>query len=910
MRTLPLRAHTHASGGVLTPASYRRSLLLLSTPAEEARARRLAVELGPSWHVVRPVPASDPAELRTMADAAGLVLHLDTGAASALDGTAAAEVYAPAGPACHDVPDPASFRALFAAERSLAARARLIITPDPAGCEIFHLLHHVPAARLRFIPERLLGELLPLALTPAPARAVPRVLLAFNDYPVDEAHAGGPVRIRCALRAFGQPAVLLTLAPRGRAVLLAPGVVQLAVPKTEAQRAEEAESRTLTGLGLEDVLSAAHALHNEALTAVVTAMAPHAGCAVFSHCYLAPLLEPLLAAAPGLPVVYDSHNVEATLKAALLADHPAVTVLVAYIATIERRLVEAAAVVLCCSDADAACFAPLARRIVAFPHGTSPQPCGAAPANPPRVGFLASAHPPNVAAARFIVEVLAPRFPAVTFEIVGSVCAMIESAGMANEDTPNVVLQGVVTEARKHALISGWVVALNPIVLGGGASVKLADYLANGVPSLSTPAGARGYPVVERGAGWIAELEGFPASLAALLDDPARRQLMASAAEALGRERSWSNMAAPAREVISDLMDRDVAARANVPGELSENRTVLLAPPVIAGAGRFALWAGTLPSGCLPLILGGEHRAGALWAQQLHLVLPGMTRALHLELHAPGGVEVVIYEAGNRGAILVRRTIDQTGSDRMEITLPDLETACMVEITTRPPGGMRLFAAAIIRHDRQGANAGAMVALDLATCHRAAIAPDTMQPGWCPSPATNWWATAQAQRLAEALAASGSAYERVLSLRELATPAGFFVVAADPARPFVHARARALGHAYGTDVVLAGLASVWLVPRLGACHPVQGSIARILVVAEGQCRALILPTLDEAGKCHAALARELKIPVIGPGGWAGGQIRRTARDSVGGADDFDSILKHVLRQAMPAGEGNRAAPGR
>ncbi len=824
-----------------------------------------------------------------MADAAGLVLHLDTDAASALHGTTATEVYAPSGPACHDAPDPACFRALFEVERSLTARARLTVTSDPAGCELFRLLHGVPDARLRFIPERLLGELLSLALTPTPAGTASPVLLAFNDYPVNEARSGGPLRVRSVLQAFGQPTVLLTLAARGQAVLLAPGLVQLAVPKTESQRAEEAESHSLTRHGLEDVLSAAHALHNEALTAATMALAPHAGCAVFSHCYLAPLIEPLHAAAPGLPVVYDSHNVEAALKAALLADHPAAAVLAAYVAEIEQRLVAAAAVVFCCCDADAAHFAPSARRIVTLPHGTSPQPGGTAPASPPHVGFLASAHPPNVAAARIIVDVLAPRFRDVTFDIVGSVCPMLEPA-----DAPNVVLHGVVSEAQKHALIRGWYVALNPITLGGGSSVKLADYLANGVPSLNTPQGARGYPVAERGAGWIAELEDFPARLAALLDDPGRRQAMARAAAELGRERTWPTMAAPARQVIAQLMARHLATRATAPGARPNNRITPNAPPVMLRADRLALWAGTLPSRCLPLILGGEHRAGAIWAEQLHLVLPGTMRLLRLDLHASCGVEIAIYEAGNRGALVDRRAVDQTASERADITLPGPAAAFMVEIAARPTNGMALHAAAIILHDREGStpDTDVTVNLDLLACHSAAMAPDTLQPGRCPSP-TAPWAAAQVQRLADALVASGRAYDRVLSLRALAAPADFIIVAADPMRPFARARARALAHAYGIDVVLAGSAAVWLVPCRGACRSVQVGIAKILVAAAARCQALILPTLDAAEKCDAvlALALALKIPVIGPGNRAAIQICRMGTEKLCKIDNFPTALK-------------------
>jgi len=530
-------------------ADRRPRILLLASPNQEPRASRLAGHLAASWQVLRPAPGDDGAALRALADSTDLVLHLDTAAADALGESSAAEVYAPDTPACDGAPDGAAFLIRLEAEAALTRRARLTITPDIAGREMIQLLHGVPDSRSRFVPDSWLGQILPLALTPAPDEGVNRILLAFNDYPVDNPRAGGQVRIRDSLSAFGQPTVLLTLAPRGRAVWLAPGVVQLSAPKSDPQRAEEAESRHLTGHGLEDILSAAHASRNQALAGAIAALAPRAACAIFHHCYLAPLIDPLRSAAPDLPMVYDSHNVEATLKATLLAGHPAIKALSRYVDAIERRLAAAADTVLCCSETDAAHFTGTARDIVMLPHGMAPRARRAAPGGPLTVGFLGSAHPPNLAAARYVIAELAPRFRHVKFDIAGAVCAGLESGGV-----DNVVLHGAVTEAQKHNLLQRWSLALNPVAEGGGASVKLADYLAHGLPSLSTPRAAAGYPLASRGAGAIADLVDFPAVIDRLLARPERLEAMRGAAAALGQERDWPVVATAARSRIAALM--------------------------------------------------------------------------------------------------------------------------------------------------------------------------------------------------------------------------------------------------------------------------------------------------------------------------------------------------------------------
>ena len=300
-----------------------------------------------------------------------------------------------------------------------------------------------------------------------------------------------------------------------------------------------------------DILTAAHALQNDALTGAASLLALHAGCALFSHCYMAPLLTILQKTVPDLPLIYDSHNVEAALQAILLADHPAAAAVIDYVTALEHRLLTTAAVVFCCSPADAAMFAPLARQIVELPHGMQPHPTRIAAAGPARIGFLGSDHPPNIAAARLIVDRLAPNFPQLIFDIVGSVCQTLGS------DLPaNVVLHGIVSETQKHALLGEWRVALNPITEGGGASVKLADYLAHGLPSLNTAYGARGTPIVESGAGRIADIADFSAMLATMLHDAAGLHAMAIAAAALGQDRDWPVVAAKARQAISALMAR------------------------------------------------------------------------------------------------------------------------------------------------------------------------------------------------------------------------------------------------------------------------------------------------------------------------------------------------------------------
>jgi hypothetical protein len=451
------------------------ALLLLAAP-DDAGIRPLLSALMLEWTVTVCVPKAlgryagaqaASAELRARARGASVVLHLSADGAAALAGMdGLVEVYAPAElalcrPGPEETGDADAWEALWRRERDLARRCRRLVVPDEEIALKARLLYGVGEDRLRHAPAEAVPGLVREALVAEPAPPAPALgfTLALNDYLVIDRQIGGAVRVRQGLAALEADTVLLSVGIYGAVSFVAPRVLQVSVPKGAGQKTMEADLRALTGNGLEDIVSAMHAPAHGPLLVVAANLARRANVAVFEHCYLAPLLDVIHAAAPGLPVVYDAHNVEARLKRELLAGHPAEEALCGFVAEVERRLVDAAALVLCCSEADAAEFRPQARRVVMMPHGVPPALAPSPPAGGgvTRVGFLGSTHPPNVAAARFILDELAPRLPEVEFEILGSVCAGLTTL------LPNVVLRGAVSEAAKEAALKSWTVALNPV---------------------------------------------------------------------------------------------------------------------------------------------------------------------------------------------------------------------------------------------------------------------------------------------------------------------------------------------------------------------------------------------------------------------------------------------------------------
>jgi len=177
-------------------------------------------------------------------------------------------------------------------------------------------------------------------------------------------------------------------------------------------------------------------------------------------------------------------------------------------------------------------------------------------ADPPRVLFLGSfVHPPNVDAAVRLADAIMPavraRVPAASLEIVGDQPPGAVR-GLARD---GVVVTGRVADTRPHLEAAAVVAA--PLRLGGGMRVKVLEALAAGKALVATPRAVAG---LELQPGVHVALGESDAELAsatvALLEDPARRRRMGSAAREWASERlDWRHAAAAYERLYESLED-------------------------------------------------------------------------------------------------------------------------------------------------------------------------------------------------------------------------------------------------------------------------------------------------------------------------------------------------------------------
>jgi FkbM family methyltransferase len=244
-----------------------------------------------------------------------------------------------------------------------------------------------------------------------------------------------------------------------------------------------------------------------ALVEAVRKHAAEADVVIFSHPWMYGCVRDVVHESEKL-IIYDSQNCEAVLRAKLLGTNEFGTCLAQNVKWIEGVLCEESDLILACSDEDKQTFIEVygikPQKIIVVPNGVNVR--AIRPASPTAQtraqqhlaieGFVAlfigSAYPPNIEAVGMIINQLAPANPEVTFVLVGGASERSIVAGVAPHIPGNVRLLGIVSDAERNEAYAAADVAINPMFTGSGTNIKMLDFLAAGLPTITTPVGARG----------------------------------------------------------------------------------------------------------------------------------------------------------------------------------------------------------------------------------------------------------------------------------------------------------------------------------------------------------------------------------------------------------------------------------
>lgn len=342
-----------------------------------------------------------------------------------------------------------------------------------------------------------------------------RHVVAVSTYPLHPRRSGGQLRgfhlLRelCASAEVSAEAISTTVesGPVGRHHL-ADELIETVVPLSMRHERAETELRLVSGTtSVTDVAvslmwRATPSLHRELANAL-----DRADAVLLVQPYLEAAVDELV---PGMPRVYEAHNVEASLKGDLLPPGEGGGWLLDRVREAEAAACRHAALVTAVTPDDLRKLSDLYG--VAddpghvIPNGVDTEEVDLVVGADRRLRrellltdlglheststialFVGSGHSPNIVAGGSIVDI-ASQHPGVAFVLAGRHCD-----GLLRPHLPqNVHLLGAIEPDRLDLLLHGADVALNPMQHGGGSNLKLLSYLAAGLPVISNPLGARG----------------------------------------------------------------------------------------------------------------------------------------------------------------------------------------------------------------------------------------------------------------------------------------------------------------------------------------------------------------------------------------------------------------------------------
>lgn len=278
---------------------------------------------------------------------------------------------------------------------------------------------------------------------------------------------------------------------------------------------------------------------------------------IFSHPWVYPLVKDLLNKATQI-IIYDSHNVEGYLRHTLLDDKGLGTEIVKEVVKTEFELCHIADVILTCSLEDCELFNKLysvpfiKMRIV--PNGVFTEKIRPIPrdekvsikrqlelSEQKTAIFIGSNYPPNLEACNFIIKDLAPLLPEVTFVIAGGVGEGIDKKSI--HGISNVKITGSLTENQKVLYLGASDLAINPMFSGSGTNIKMFDFMAAGLPIVSTKIGARGISETDYAGIVISDILDFKSSIQIIINDDKKSKYLGNANRKLTEKNfSWGKI--------------------------------------------------------------------------------------------------------------------------------------------------------------------------------------------------------------------------------------------------------------------------------------------------------------------------------------------------------------------------------
>jgi glycosyltransferase involved in cell wall biosynthesis len=209
---------------------------------------------------------------------------------------------------------------------------------------------------------------------------------------------------------------------------------------------------------------------------------------ILDHFSAAPFIEDIVGT---VPIIYNSHNAEIIMANQL---HPDDAFINDIIEKMEKLAISGSTAMTYCSQKDfeemTNHYGFVSKDTTYIPNGTElrERVSSKKRIQSKDIIFVGSAHPPNVLAAKKIIDV-AKAMPKYNFLIVGGAGNSLDK----NNLPENMSVLGVVNDQALDSLFKNSFAFINPMDSGSGTHLKMMKALSYGIPIITSKTGARGF---------------------------------------------------------------------------------------------------------------------------------------------------------------------------------------------------------------------------------------------------------------------------------------------------------------------------------------------------------------------------------------------------------------------------------
>ena len=283
--------------------------------------------------------------------------------------------------------------------------------------------------------------------------------------------------------------------------LIAPHLIQNVIPMSEETESAGLQFESKSGVTSGDMSVLLFGEKTPEYAEAIKSAGQDADWMIACHPYSYPFIKAIL---PNKKLIYEAQDVEYLIKKEMYHKNSTVDSALQKLFETEKECCQNSLLIMTCSEADRLKLAELydldPSRIIVVPNGVDTDEIEyvSVPdrlANKAKNGlssetlgiFMGGYHEPNLEAANAIIQ-MADRIRKAKIFLLGSQCQYF----MNRQLPDNVALMGFLSDEQKRRVFSLVDFALNPMMSGSGTNLKMFDYMAAGIPVITTEFGSRG----------------------------------------------------------------------------------------------------------------------------------------------------------------------------------------------------------------------------------------------------------------------------------------------------------------------------------------------------------------------------------------------------------------------------------